>query len=129
MSKLYEKMVNEALAAQRADVNTVSQNRGKEFKIEHTKAYVDVANQMNPEEGQSEAVFRLHIDSINTHYETLKGLTDTVRPEDDPYVEHYQTPAILEILYDEDPEFKKSMEIFVNALGDSEALIGKEVVR
>jgi hypothetical protein len=97
--------------------------------IEDTKAYVDVANKMEAIGDQSKAVFRLHVDSINAHYEILKSLTRTVRPEDDPFVEHYQTPAILEILYDEDEKFKRSMETFIQAIGKAEALIGRESVR
>ena len=36
MAELYEKMVKEALAAQRADVDTISKNRGGKFKITDT---------------------------------------------------------------------------------------------
>ena len=129
MSELYEKMINEAMMAQKADVNTVSKYRGQDFKMEHTKAYVDVANKMEAVDGQSEAVINLHVDSINTHYDTLTGLTDTVRPEDDPFVEHYQTPAILEILYEEDESFKKSVDKFIDVIGKSEDIIGLESVR
>ena len=129
MSKLYEKMINEAIAAQKADVNTVKKYRGHEFKMEHTKAYVDVANKMEAIDGQSEAVINLHVDSINTHYNTLTSLTDTVRPEDDPFVEHYQTPAILEILYGEDESFKKSVDKFIETIGKSEDIIGLDSVR
>jgi len=129
MVELYEKMVKEALMAQRADVETVKKYRGQEFKIEHTKPYVDVANKMEAVDGQSESVLNLHKRSINVHFETLKDLTDKVRPEDDPFVEHYQTPAILEILYDEDEDFKSSMDKFIDAIGKNEALIGREVVR
>jgi hypothetical protein len=129
MSELYEKMINEAMMAQKADVNTVSKYRGQDFKMEHTKAYVDVANKMEAVDGQSEAVINLHVDSINTHYDTLKSLTDTVRPEDDPFVEHYQTPAILEILYEEDEGFKKSVDKFIDTIGNSEDIIGLESVR
>lgn len=129
MTELYEKMVNEAIMAQKADVGTVSKYRGQNFKMEHTKAYVDVANKMEAVEGQSEAVINLHVDSINTHYNTLTGLTDTVRPEDDPFVEHYQTPAILEILYEEDESFKKSVDKFIDAIGKSEDIIGLDSVR
>ncbi|HML04234.1 MAG TPA: DUF2193 domain-containing protein [Methanobacterium sp.] len=129
MVELYEKMVNEAMMAQKADVETVSKYRGQKFKMEHTKAYVDVANKMKAVDGQSEAVINLHVDSINTHYDTLSGLTDTVRPEDDPFVEHYQTPAILEILYEEDNSFKKSVDTFVDAIGKSEDIIGLDSVR
>jgi hypothetical protein len=129
MSELYEKMINEAIAAQKADVNTVKKYRGHEFKMEHTKAYVDVANKMEAIDGQSEAVINLHVDSINTHYNTLTSLTDTVRPEDDPFVEHYQTPAILEILYGEDESFKKSVDKFIETIGKSEDIIGLDSVR
>ena len=129
MSELYEKIVNEALAAQKADVNTVKKYRGQDFKMEHTKAYVDVANKMEAVDGQSEAVINLHVDSINTHYDTLTGLTDYVRPEDDPFVEHYQTPAILEILCEEDDDFKKSVDKFVETIGKSEDIIGLDSVR
>jgi hypothetical protein len=57
------------------------------------------------------------------------GLTDTIRPEDDPFVEHYQTPPILEILYDEDAEFKASMWKFIDAIAANKALIGREATR
>ena len=129
MAELYEKMVKEAMMAQKADVDTVSKYRGQNFKMEHTKAYVDVANKMEAVEGQSEAVINLHVDSINTHYDTLTSLTDTVRPEDDPFVEHYQTPAILEILYEEDESFKKSVDKFIDAIGKAEDIIGLDSVR
>jgi hypothetical protein len=84
---------------------------------------------MKPAGNQSKAVFALHKDSVDAHYTILKGLTTTIRPEDDPFVEHYQTPVIMEILYDEDPAFKKSVDTFVAAVGKSEALIGKESAR
>ncbi len=129
MVELYEKMVKEALMAQKADVETVKKYRGQEFKIEHTKSYVDVANKMEAVDGQSESVLNLHKKSINVHFETLTGLTDKVRPEDDPFVEHYQTPAILEILYDEDEDFKASMDKFIDAIGKNVSMIGLEVVR
>lgn len=129
MSELYEKMVNEAIMAQKADVKTIKEKRGSQFKIEDTKAYFDVVQNMKAVGEQSQSVINLHVDSVTAHYNILKSLTDTIRPEDDPFVEHYQTPGILEILRDEDPEFDKSMETFIQAIGKAEALIGREVVR
>jgi hypothetical protein len=129
MKEIINKMIDEAMTAQRADVETIKSKRGQKFKIDDVKAYVDAANNMKPVGGQSKAVFRLHVDSINTHFEVLRGLTDTVRPEDDPFVEHYQTPPILEILYEEDEKFRKNMEVFIEAIGKKEALIGRESVR
>ncbi len=129
MAELYEKMVREALAAQRADVDTISKNRGGKFKITDTKPYLDVVNEMTVADGQSKSVIDLHVNSVKTHYNTLVNLTDTIRPEDDPFVEHYQTPAVLEILYENDKSFKDSVDKFIEGIGKAEALIGREVVR
>ena len=129
MSELYKKMIKEAMMAQHADVETVKKKRGQNFIIEDTKAYVDVANKMKAIENQSKSVFKLHVDSVNAHYNIISSLTKTVRPEDDPFVEHYQTPAILEILCDEDEKFKKSLEAFIAAVGKAEALVGLEAAR
>jgi len=129
MRELYEKMINEAMAAQRADVDTVKAKRGREYVLEDTKPYVDVARKMTAIGDQSRAVIDLHKNSVVAHYETLTGLTKTVRPEDDPFVEHYQTPVVLEILKDQDEAFTKSVDAFTRAIADAEARIGLEAVR
>ncbi|HNX39496.1 MAG TPA: DUF2193 domain-containing protein [Methanothrix sp.] len=129
MSELYRKIINEALMAQHADVETVKKKRGSAFSIADTKAYLDVVNKMKPIENQSKSVFKLHVDSVNNHFNILSNLTTTIRPEDDPFVEHYQTPAILEILCEEDEKFKKSLEAFIGAVGRAEALVGLEAAR
>lgn len=127
--EVYEKMVKEALAAQKADLGVIREKRGKEFKVTDAKPYVDAVNGMTVGKGQSKEVIDLHVKSVNAHYKILTGLTDYVRPEDDPFVEHYQTPPILEILYAEDPAFRKSMEKFIAAIEANEAFIGKESIR
>lgn len=127
--ELYAKMVAEALAAQKADLEVIKAKRGGIFKITDAKPYVEAVNRIKVGEGQSPEVIRLHVDSVNAHYDILMQLTDTVRPEDDPFVEHYQTPAILEILYEIDPSFRKAVEKFISAIAANEALIGREAVR
>lgn len=129
MTNVYDKMIKEALAAQWADVETIKAKRGTEFKISDAKPYVDAVNQMTAIEGQSQTVIDLHVNSVNAHYDILSDLATTVRSEDDPFVEHYQTPPILEILYEEDPSFRESVDVFVNAIAENEHLIGKESVR
>jgi hypothetical protein len=127
--ELYFKMATEAIAAQNADLKAINAHRGGKFEIVHAQPYVDAVNKMKPMGGQSKEVFDLHVRSVNAHYEILKGMAKTVRPEDDPMVEHYQTPPVLEILYEEDPKFRKSAEKFIAAIGKAEALIGRESVR
>jgi len=121
-----KKMIREAIAAQNADISVIKEKRGTEFKITDAEPYVNAVKGMTVGEGQAKSVIDLHVQSVIAHYEVMKGLADTVRPEDDPFVEHYQTPGILEILYDEDPSFRTSMEKFIEAIGKHEALIGKE---
>jgi hypothetical protein len=45
----------------------IKKKRGTKFKLADVKLYVDVANKMKAEGDQSQAVFDLHIDSINGH--------------------------------------------------------------
>ncbi|MCD1294687.1 DUF2193 domain-containing protein [Methanocella sp. CWC-04] len=126
---IYSKMADEAINAQNADLKAINANRGGKFEISQAKPYIDAVNKMKPAGVQSKEVFDLHVRSVNSHYEILKSMAKTIRPEDDPMIEHYQTPAILEILYEEDPKFRKSVDVFINAIGKSEALIGRESVR
>lgn len=126
---IYEKMIEEAVGAAKAVFGVIEEKRGGPFKLVDSKPYVDAVNEMRPGKGQSKEVFDLHVESVNAHYDILTGLTDTIRPEDDPFVEHYQTPPILEILYDADKGFKASMWKFIDALAKNKALIGREAVR
>ena len=129
VQEICRKMIDEALAAQHADVDTVKRKRGSEFRLDDAKAYLEASRGMRAAGDQSRAVFQLHRDSIEAHFSTLSALTETVRPEDDPFVEHYQTPVVMALLVEQDPEFAKSIEIFVEQIGKSEALIGRESIR
>lgn len=126
---IYEKMINEAVGATKAVFSVIKEKRGQSFKLTDCKPYVDAVNTMAAGEGQSKEVIDLHVQSVNAHYDILVGLTDTIRPEDDPFVEHYQTPPILEILCEGDAAFKDSMGKFIDAIGKNQALIGREAVR
>lgn len=129
---IYAKMIKEASAAADVDLEVIRQKRGGPFKFTDAKPYVDAVNTMKPGDGQSKEVIDLHVQSVNAHYNILTeiAVNGTIRPEDDPFVEHYQTGPILEILYDLDPAFKASMWKFIDALAEPEnrALIGREVV-
>jgi len=128
---VYAKMIAESAAAADADLGVIGKKRGGPFKFTDAKPYVDAVNGMKPGEGQSKEVFDLHVQSVNAHYDILNKISvnNTIRPEDDPFVEHYQTPPILEILYDADPAFKASMWKFIDAIAANKALIGREAVR
>ncbi|WP_324473694.1 DUF2193 family protein, partial [Methanospirillum sp.] len=67
MTKLYAKMIAEAMAAQRADVETVRKKRGQNFEVADAQPYLDAVQQMKPIEEQSAAVFALHTESVKAH--------------------------------------------------------------
>ena len=129
MSEIYKKMVDEAMAAQHADVAVLKEKRGTIFSLKDAAPYVKAVEGMTIAEGQSAAVINLHKASVKTHFNVLSNLTSYVRPEDDPFVEHYQTPVILEILADEDKEFARSLEVFADSIQTHEAIVGREAAR
>lgn len=129
MKELYEKMINESMAAQNADIAVISENRYNDFKIADAKPYADAVSNMKALDTQAESVIDLHKESVKNHFEILSSITDTLECEDDPFIEHFQTPPILEILCEEDGEFADSVDEFIKAIADSEALIAKESIR
>ncbi len=47
MRELFEKMIDESMAAQRADIDTIKKKkRGTDFKIKDAEPYVKVASKM-----------------------------------------------------------------------------------
>ena len=129
MKELYEKMINESVAALQADIGVISENRYNDFKIVDAKPYADAVAGMTCADGQAKSVIDLHKKSVESHYKVLTSVTETIRPEDDPFIEHYQTPPVLEILCEEDGEFADSLDAFIKAIADNEALVAKESIR
>lgn len=131
MYNVHEKTIDEALSVQWADLKTIKEKRGTNFKISDAQPYVYAANKVSAAEGQFQVqtVFDLHIKSVNAHFDILKELNEIVRAKDDPFVEHHQTPPILEILFEEDPSFRDSIDVFIQAIADNKALIGDESIR
>lgn len=68
MKELYEKMIDEAMAAQKADVSVVSKNRYNDFKIVDAKPYADAVSNMKALDNQAESVINLHKESVKNHY-------------------------------------------------------------
>ncbi len=126
---VHKAMVDQAMAALRADVTNIKAHAGTDFVITDAKPYVDAVNGMEAVEDELPEAIALHVDSVNAHYEILVDLCDTIRPEDDAFVEHYQTPPILEILYEVQPDFRASIDKFIEAIGNSRDVISREAVR
>ena len=117
------------MAAQKADIAVISENRYNDFKIVDAKPYADAVAGMKALDNQAESVINLHKESVKNHFEILSSITDTLKCEDDPFIEHFQTPPVLEILCEEDGEFADSLDKFIQAIADNEAIVAKESIR
>jgi hypothetical protein len=125
---LFSKAIKEALSLQNADLEILREKRGKKFLIKDAKLYVKVVERMNPEGDQSGVVFSLHKNSVKSHYEILDelSLSNSIAYRDEPYTEHFQTPVLLEILYEKDPEFREFVERFIQEISIAESIILRE---
>ncbi|RLE56113.1 MAG: DUF2193 domain-containing protein [Thermoprotei archaeon] len=129
--EVIKKMVEDAIAVQRADIGVIKEKRGTKFTIPDALPYVEAVRKMAPVGPMKKEVIDLHVNSVVAHYEILNEIAKdkTIRPEDDPFVEHYQTPVVLKILYELDPKFREAVETFVKELEKRRDLIGREAMR
>lgn len=67
-------MVDEAMAAQHADVSVIKKNRGGKFKITDAKLLWKQQQLMKPIGEQAQSVFDLHTNSVEAHYKQLTTL-------------------------------------------------------
>ena len=126
---IYSKAINESFSVMNADIELLRKHRGKKFLIRDLKPYLDVVDALCAREGQEDAVFDLHKESVAQHYGILKDLTDTIEKRDEPYTEHIQGPALMEMLYERDPAFRRFVEKFIAQLAKSEPLLSVEAAR
>jgi hypothetical protein len=128
MPEICTKTVEEAIFAQRAEMEIIKNKRGDMFTIDDVLPYVEAVNRMRAASDQSSSVIDLYVDSVNAHFTALKDLAKTIPPEYEPFLERLQIPAVLEVLYREDDAFRKSVRIFIKAIESSKMLFGIEAM-
>ncbi len=72
---IFAKMVEESIAAQRADVEAIRRKRIGKFAIEDTRPCVDAVSNTRAVGGQAESIVRLHVDSVNAPCGIIRDLT------------------------------------------------------
>lgn len=129
MSKICSKIVEEAISVQMSQLGILKEKRGRRLTIDDVRPYVDEVNKIGAIEGQSSSVIGLYIDSVNAHFKALSNLASIVQPEEEACLKRQQVPAVLEILYQEDSGFRKSVDIFIDGLEESKNLVGQDVMK
>lgn len=110
----------------KANIAMLEKHRGKKFLLKDLKPYLKTVGGLKAADGQNDTVFALHRESVHNHLSILEDLTDTINYADEPYTEHLQGPALMEILYDMDPSFRKFVERFIKRIDECEKIVGKE---
>lgn len=127
-SQLAEKIADEILSLQKTWVRTVKKKRGKRFRINDWRPMLQTKNRIAPHEEQSKEVLNLYKISANAGYDVLSSLTENVRPEDEPWLEHYETTAVFEVLYEFDMDFKRASQKVAEAIEKADDLILNEAL-
>ncbi len=126
---IIEKVIGDIAAVQGTIVKTIKQNRYHPFRVDHWGDLLQVKMNIRDGPGQSKEVLDLYRKAAEAHYKIVKDMTETINPKDEPYLENLQTPVILELLYEFDPEFKESMNRLVKAIADSSDMIAEEALK
>ncbi|MCK4478213.1 DUF2193 family protein [Candidatus Bathyarchaeota archaeon] len=126
-NQLAEKIADEIVSLQRTWVQIVKEKRGGQFEVSDWRPMLQVKNRLVPSRKQSKDVFDLYVVSANAGYSVISSLTEFVLPEDEPWLEHYQTTAVFEILYEFDKDFKRASVKVAQAIDKSHDLIQEEI--
>ncbi len=124
-----EKVVGEAIAAQKASVRCIKDNRYSDFLLEHALPFVEAVRDIRVHPDQSKEAMDLYQQSVLIHYDVLTSLTKTVSPLDCAFLEWQQTPITLDVMYDLDPDFRQAVSEFVDVIEESDDIIGVEAAR
>ena len=122
---ILDRMVKEVVAIQNMLVTTVGQHRGGRFHLDLWKPMYDLKEDITVMDGESPEIINLYKICGKVHQEIIRRLTDSVRPEDEPWTENFQVPPILEIFYEVDPAFRRAVERFVDKLVESDHLVDR----
>lgn len=124
---LAQKIAEDVVDIQSSWVNVIGEKRGTRFKVNDWLPLLQLKEDLEPHEGQSKEVFNLYLISARAGYDVISGLTDYISPQDEPWLEHYQTTAVFEILYEYDKDFREASNKLARAIERSDDLIQREI--
>lgn len=127
MKNIMENIVQRVIGIQDIIVSQVKAKRGSSFKLDDWLPLIESKKKYEVLNGESKEIINLFKKSAEANFETIKSLTDTIRPEDEPWIENFQAPPILGILYELDPKFKKAIEKFIKKLDRSDRIVERMV--
>jgi hypothetical protein len=126
---LIEKIVDDVVKVQETILSTIKRYRQISFDVSHWDDLREVKSRIRTHPRQSKEVLDLYRESAVSHCDIIKSLTSTIEPIDEPYMENLQTPTIIELLYELDPGFRRSSDLLVKAIENSQDIIAEEAMK
>ena len=126
---MIEEIAHNGLRLQKECVDAIEKYRFDKFRFEHAKGFVDAVETMKPFDSQSSEAFQLYRMSLMIHFNTLRSLTESIKPFESAFLEWMQTPVAFERLKELDPSFKESVEILARTVDESDQIVGIEAMR
>ncbi len=126
---MIEEVAENGLRLQRECVRAIERYRFSKFKFEHAKGFVDAVESMKPLNSQNSEAFQLYRMSLLIHYNTLRSLTESIKPFESAFLEWMQTPVAFERLKELDSSFRESVEILAKTIDESDEIVGIEAMR
>lgn len=115
-----ENVIENLIAIQDSIVRHVRQNRGTRFHISHWEEITAIKERTPMRDGISATTIRMYRQAARFHYECIHGMTDTIHPHDEPWLENIQAPAVIQLLKEQDPQFKRAVDGLIQAIDKDE---------
>lgn len=119
---------NHVKALQRIVTSAVKLNRGGKFNVDHWIPIIEEKKKINASENESLEIIDLYKLASQLHFNIIRKMTHTIRPNDEPWTENLQTEPVIELFYEIDPEFYKSVHKLVEGIEDADWLIDRAIL-
>jgi hypothetical protein len=111
-----EQVIHNLIAVQDSIVRHVRQNRGGKFHIDQWQEITEIKEKTPYGENISRNAVDMYRAASRFHYECIRGMTETIDPHDEPWMENFQAPVVIELLKEKYPAFRKAVEQLIQII-------------
>lgn len=119
-SQFMANVTQNVIAVQDSIVRHVRNNRGGRFHVSHWQEITEIKQSTPEREGISRSTIRMYREAARFHHECIRGMTDTIHPHDEPWLENIQAPAVIQLLKEQDPQFQQAVDRLIQAIARDE---------
>ncbi len=118
--RFVQSVIENLIAIQDSIVRHVREHRGGKFHISHWEEVTEIKGRTPERDGISGSTIQMYREAARFHYECIRSMTDTIDPHDEPWLENIQAPAVIQLLKEQDPRFRRAVDDLVVAIAEDE---------